>query len=112
PSPPLFRSRSGLTILPNDALPYTPMPLWPPTHRRACVPAYDRRVTDYARRERRELADLLLAVGPDAPPLCAGWTARDLAAHLVIRERRPDATVAGLIPPLAGRVAHVRPGTR
>jgi uncharacterized protein (TIGR03085 family) len=65
-------------------------------------------VTDYARRERRQLADLLLETGPDAPTLCAGWTTRDLAAHLVIRERRPDATAAGLIPPLAGHVEHVR----
>jgi uncharacterized protein (TIGR03085 family) len=70
--------------------------------------AYDRRVSNYAKRERRELADLLLAVGPDAPTLCAGWTARDLAAHLVIRERRPDAMAAGLIPPLAGHGEHVR----
>jgi uncharacterized protein (TIGR03085 family) len=65
-------------------------------------------VTDYARRERRELADLLLQTGPEAPTLCAGWTTRDLAAHLVIRERRPDAMAAGLIPPLAGHVEHVR----
>jgi uncharacterized protein (TIGR03085 family) len=65
-------------------------------------------VTDYARRERRDLADLLLEVGPEAPTLCAGWTTRDLAAHLVIRERRPDAMVAGLIPPLSGHVEHVR----
>lgn len=39
------------------------------------------------RRERRELCDLLLQFGPDAPTLCEGWTASDLAAHLVIRER-------------------------
>jgi uncharacterized protein (TIGR03085 family) len=68
-------------------------------------------VTDYARRERRELADLLLEVGPDVPTLCAGWTTRDLAAHLVVRERRPDATVAGLIPPLSGHAEHVRLAT-
>jgi uncharacterized protein (TIGR03085 family) len=65
-------------------------------------------VTDYARRERRDLADLLLATGPDAPTLCAGWTTRDLAAHLVIRERRVDAMAAGLIPPLSGHTEHVR----
>src|ERR1700754_3847356 len=61
-----------------------------------------------AHRERLALADLLTEVGPDAPTLCAGWTTRDLAAHLVIRERRPDASAAGLIPPLAGHVEHVR----
>jgi uncharacterized protein (TIGR03085 family) len=50
-------------------------------------------VTDYARRERRDLADLLLAVGPDEPTLCAGWTTRDLAAHLVVRERQTFAAL-------------------
>jgi uncharacterized protein (TIGR03085 family) len=37
-------------------------------------------------RERRELCDLLLELGPDAPTLCAGWTTADVAAHLVLRE--------------------------
>ena len=41
--------------------------------------------------ERRRFADELLAVGPDAPTLCTGWAARDLAAHVVLRDRRPDA---------------------
>ncbi len=40
-------------------------------------------------RERRELCDLLEELGPDAPTLCEGWTTTDLAAHLVVRERRP-----------------------
>ena len=40
--------------------------------------------------ERNLLCDLFLEVGPDAP-LAGEWTARDLAAHLVVRERRPDA---------------------
>ncbi len=44
---------------------------------------------DLAQLERGRLCDLLLEVGPDAPTLCAGWTAADLAAHLVIRERKP-----------------------
>ena len=44
-----------------------------------------------AERERRELADLLGALGPDAPTCCAGWTTAHLAAHLVVRDRRPDA---------------------
>jgi uncharacterized protein (TIGR03085 family) len=44
-----------------------------------------------ARTERLALADLLMQLGPDAPTLCAGWTTRDLAAHLILRERRPDA---------------------
>lgn len=39
------------------------------------------------RRERRELCDLFLELGPDVPTLCAGWSALDLATHLVVRER-------------------------
>jgi uncharacterized protein (TIGR03085 family) len=39
------------------------------------------------RRERRELCDLFLELGPDVPTLCAGWWAMDLATHLVVRER-------------------------
>jgi uncharacterized protein (TIGR03085 family) len=49
----------------------------------------------FADRERRELADLLAKVGPDAPTLCGGWDTAHLAAHLVVRDRRPDA-LAGL----------------
>jgi uncharacterized protein (TIGR03085 family) len=40
-------------------------------------------------RERLELCDLFLELGPDAPTLCEGWTTADLAAHLVVRERDP-----------------------
>lgn len=47
-------------------------------------------MTGHARDERRALCDLLLDVGPDAPTLCEGWATRHLAAHLVLRERRPD----------------------
>jgi uncharacterized protein (TIGR03085 family) len=42
-------------------------------------------------RERAELADLLDELGPAAPTCCAGWTTAHLAAHLVVRDRRPDA---------------------
>jgi uncharacterized protein (TIGR03085 family) len=44
-----------------------------------------------ADRERAELADLLEKLGPDAPTCCAGWTTAHLAAHVVTRDRRPDA---------------------
>ena len=44
---------------------------------------------DLAQLERGRLCDLLLVVGPDHPTLCEGWTTADLAAHLVIRERKP-----------------------
>jgi uncharacterized protein (TIGR03085 family) len=37
-------------------------------------------------RERLQICDLLLELGPDAPTLCEGWTTADLAAHLVLRE--------------------------
>lgn len=57
---------------------------------------------NYARMERQALADLLAQVGPDTPTLCAGWTTRDLAAHLVLRERRPDAAPGILLAPLRG----------
>lgn len=57
---------------------------------------------EVARRERQEICDLFLEVGPDAPTLCGEWTTRDLAAHLVIREARPDAALGIVIRPLAG----------
>ena len=41
--------------------------------------------------ERAALADLLEQLGPEQPTCCAGWTTRDLATHLVVRDRRPDA---------------------
>ena len=45
---------------------------------------------------------LLDETGPHAPTLCEGWTTLDLAAHLVLREHRPDASVGILGGPLAG----------
>ena len=36
----------------------------------------------HARDERSALVASLRDAGPDAPTLCAGWTTRDLAAHL------------------------------
>src|SRR5271163_3863486 len=37
--------------------------------------------------ERLELCDLLDEIGPSVPTLLEGWTAHDLAAHIVLRER-------------------------
>lgn len=65
-------------------------------------------MTAYARAERLALADLMLQEGPDAPTRCEGWTARDLAAHLVLRERRPDAALGIVIGPLRGYTAQVQ----
>jgi uncharacterized protein (TIGR03085 family) len=62
-------------------------------------------MTDHARSERRALADLLDAVGPDAPTLCRGWTTADLAAHLVVREGDLRAAPGILISPLAERTS-------
>jgi uncharacterized protein (TIGR03085 family) len=61
-----------------------------------------------ARTERARLADLLEQVGPDAPTLCAGWQAKDIAAHVVLRERRPDAAVGIILSPLAGHTQAVQ----
>ncbi|MCV7380882.1 TIGR03085 family protein [Mycobacterium alsense] len=61
-----------------------------------------------AQRERAALVETLRAVGPDAPTLCEGWTARDLAAHLVIREYRPDAAPGILVPFLAAHTERVQ----
>jgi len=57
---------------------------------------------------RRSLCDELERSGPDAPTLCAGWSARDLATHLIVRETRPDAAVGILVKPLAGYAARVQ----
>lgn len=58
-----------------------------------------------AARERAALVDTMRAAGPDAPTLCGDWTTRDLAAHLILRERRPDAAAGILISKLAGYTA-------
>lgn len=55
-----------------------------------------------ATEERHRFADALLAVGPDADTLCEGWTARDLAAHVVLRDRRPDAAAGVIVSALSG----------
>ena len=54
-----------------------------------------------AQRERSALVETMRATGPDAPTLCEGWTTRDLAAHLVVREARPDAAAGVIVPALA-----------
>ena len=62
----------------------------------------------YSRDERLALCTALEEAGPDAPTLCAGWTTRDLAAHLVLRERRPDAAAGIPGGPLARHTAQVQ----
>lgn len=58
--------------------------------------------------ERRRFADELIAVGPEAPTLCTGWSARDLAAHIVLRDRRPDAAAGVVVPALSGYTERVQ----
>ncbi len=65
-------------------------------------------MTRYAFAERLALANLLEEVGPQAPTLCGTWTTRDLAAHLLLRERRIDAGAGIVIKRLADRTARVQ----
>lgn len=44
-----------------------------------------------AQRQRALLCDLFLELGPFAPTLDEGWKTQDLAAHLFIREHKPQA---------------------
>ncbi|MDN5790696.1 MAG: TIGR03085 family metal-binding protein [Micrococcales bacterium] len=61
-------------------------------------------MTRHAQSERLLLCDELERLGPDAPTLCEGWDTRDLAAHLVIREGRPDLAIGSFVPFFAGRL--------
>jgi uncharacterized protein (TIGR03085 family) len=67
---------------------------------------------DLAQGERNVFCDLLTELGPDAPTLCEGWTAADLAAHIVARERRPDSGPGLVWPPLAAHTEKVRRSLR
>ena len=58
--------------------------------------------------ERQALSALFEEVGPDAPTLCDGWAARDLAAHLIVREHRLDASPGIMVPALAGYTKRVQ----
>jgi uncharacterized protein (TIGR03085 family) len=58
--------------------------------------------------ERARLGDLLDELGPDAPTLLAPWTSRDIAAHLVLRERDHVAAPGLVLPGAWARVAERR----
>lgn len=60
-----------------------------------------------ARDERAALVESMRSSGPDVPTMCEGWTARDLAVHLILRERRPDAMIGMFLPLLAGHTRSV-----
>ena len=67
-------------------------------------------MTRFASSERQALCDTFERVGPDAPTLCSPWLTRDLGAHLVVRERRPDAAAGIWVPGLKGRAEQVQKG--
>ncbi len=54
----------------------------------------------YDHQERRVLVRAMTDAGPHAATLCAGWQTRHLAAHLVLRERRPWVIGAEVVPGL------------
>jgi uncharacterized protein (TIGR03085 family) len=58
------------------------------------------------------LSELMLKVGEDAPTMCGEWNVGDLAAHLVVRENRPDALVGLIAPPLRGYTAKLEKAAR
>ena len=64
-------------------------------------------VTPLVHRERSALVDLMRELGPDHATLCSGWTVRDLAAHIVVRERRLDAALGIAVPFAAGYTERV-----
>ena len=66
------------------------------------------RTMGYARDERLALSARLDQAGPRQPTLCQGWTTLDLAAHLVLREHRPDAGLGLLGGPLAAHTRRVQ----
>jgi uncharacterized protein (TIGR03085 family) len=60
--------------------------------------------------ERRALSDLFGELGPDVPTLCEGWQSKDLAAHLALRDRRPDAAAGIQVKALSGYTERVQRG--
>ena len=69
--------------------------------------------TEILAAERAALCDTFDEVGSDAPTLCEGWVTSDLAAHLLVRETRPDAALGILLPgPFARHMQHVMDRTK
>jgi uncharacterized protein (TIGR03085 family) len=58
--------------------------------------------------ERQRLCDVFDELGPTAPTLIEGWTARDLAAHIVVRERDLVAGPCLVLPDPFRRIAEKR----
>ncbi|MDH6247820.1 TIGR03085 family metal-binding protein [Mycobacterium sp. OTB74] len=66
------------------------------------------RTLSFDAQERIALCDLFDQLGSDAPTLIEGWTAHDLAAHLVLRERDPIAGPCMVLPGTFERFAERR----
>ncbi|MBP2190309.1 TIGR03085 family metal-binding protein [Nocardia goodfellowii] len=64
-----------------------------------------------AQRERAALVVTMAQAGPEAATLCGTWTVRELAAHLVVRERRPDAAPGIMLKPFAAHLESVQAKT-
>lgn len=65
----------------------------------------DQRSRDLLQRQHGRLCDVLEQVPPEAPTLCEGWTASDLAAHLWQLKHDPVSWVGGAHPSLGRRFA-------
>lgn len=65
-------------------------------------------MTNNAPSQRQRVTELFRSVGPGSPTLLPGWDCAMLAAHLVLRERRPDAALGILVPFLAGHTERVQ----
>jgi uncharacterized protein (TIGR03085 family) len=65
-------------------------------------------VSNWAQAERRVVVEALRGLGPDATTACDGWDTKAMAAHLYVRERRPDAAPGVVLPgPFAGHTDRV-----
>lgn len=62
-------------------------------------------MTSTAFEQRRALATALRSVSADAPTLCEGWAAEDLALHIVIRDSRPDLMIGPGLPVVGDRAS-------
>lgn len=65
---------------------------------------HDEGMSSYAQQERQAICESFLRLGPDAPTIDDPWLARDLAAHLVVRDSRPDLALGMFVPPLKSRL--------
>ncbi|MGJ9374240.1 TIGR03085 family metal-binding protein [Nesterenkonia sp. CF4.4] len=62
-------------------------------------------MTSTASEQRNALVTALRSVPADAPTLCEGWAAEDLALHIVIRDSRPDLLVGPSLPLVGDRAS-------